>query len=437
MYGIDSPLLDACRGYADASPVRFHMPGHKGRAVFSSPDISLDLTELPRTGTATEPGDEIFSAAYGEASKLYGTSATVYSAGGATLALQAAVALAKARKSVFACFRSVHRSVINAFALLDIDPVWIDSAEDIPRGSAVVVTSPDYYGRMADIGRLADTAHERESLLIVDCAHGAHLAFYDGGRLHPLRRGADIVADSLHKTLPALTGSALLHAMPADITAEECQAAMRLFGSTSPSYLINLSTERCLFAMSREGEALHSALLRKINAVREELSGIGCELLSRGLRDPFRVVLRMDNARSFERKLSENGVICEFADRRHIVLIPSVCCTDGDFERLTEVCAGLADLSVPCREPETDDIYGIEPPPKAMSLRSAVLSPHETVDTDEAVGRVCGEAATPYPPGVPAVMPGEIFTREAAGVLIEGGCRRVCAVKEKIRNADI
>ena len=184
MHEIDTPITRACSAYAASSPARFHMPGHKSRGGISPYD-ALDLTELGATGNAMEGGDDVFSAAFREASALYGTSATVYSAGGATLALQGAIALASRRVKRFACFRAVHRSVINAFALLGIDPVWISGPEEIPDNAAVVVTSPDYYGRMADIRRLSDVAHRRGGLLVVDCAHGAHLAFYDGGRLHP------------------------------------------------------------------------------------------------------------------------------------------------------------------------------------------------------------------------------------------------------------
>lgn len=431
MYCIDNPIEQACGGYSASSPVRFHMPGHKGKSDFSSPDIALDLTELPHTGSAAEPGDEIFSAAYAEAAKLYGSSATVYSAGGTTLALQAAIAAASARKKVFACFRPIHRSAVNAMALLGVDPVWISSPDMIPENSAVLVTSPDYYGRMADIKTLADTVHSKNGLLVVDGAHGAHLAFYRSGVYHPLRLGADLVAESLHKTLPALTGSALLHAAPDEITAAECLSYTRLFGSTSPSYLINLSTERCLYIMSRSGDSLLGRLLDRINGTVSRLEALGYEFLSLGPRDPFRVVFRMKNARSFGSELEKQGIVCEFYDREHVVLIPSVNNTDEDFERLSAACGRLAPALMPAG-PESrasDDFYGIPEPPKAMSLREAVLAAHETVPASQAVGRICGEAATPYPPGVPAVMPGEIITPEAADVSLEGGLEYLTVIK--------
>ena len=426
MHEIDTPITRACSAYAASSPARFHMPGHKGRGGISPYD-ALDLTELGATGSAMEGGDDVFSAAFREASALYGTSATVYSAGGATLALQGAIALASRRVKRFACFRAIHRSVINAFALLGIDPVWISGPEEIPDNAAVVVTSPDYYGRMADIRRLSDAAHRRGGLLVVDCAHGAHLAFYDGGRLHPLRNGADLAADSLHKTLPALTGSALLHAM-GGVTAEECLSAMRLFGSTSPSYLINLSTERCLSLMSREGEKLHAGLLARLSEVRRRLSEMGFTALSSEPRDPFRLVLRMENARDIAARLEDAGVIPEFADSRHIVTIPSVMTSDSDLERLLSALERLRDIVVRSPEPEDTDAAPPLRPEKAMTLRQAALSPHVTVAAARSAGMICGEAATPYPPGVPAVMPGEIISREAAELLVSSGVMTVSAV---------
>ena len=431
MHHIDNPIFRACQAYVSASPVRMHMPGHKGRPDFMPPEISLDLTELKETGSATEYGDDVFSAAFTEASKLYGTSATVYSAAGSTLALQAAIKLAAGMKPVFACFRSIHRSAVNAMALLGIDPVWIYSPDEIPHDAAVIVTSPDYYGRMADIASLSALTHERNGILIVDGAHGAHLWFYGGGYLHPLKKGADFVAESLHKTLPALTGSALLHAAKKDVTADDCLSAMRLFCSTSPSYLINLSSEACLYRMSRSGDALLSGLLRRTEDFISGAEPLGYHFLRGCDTDPFRITIRTKDGRRLGKELSERGVVCEFSDSGSVVLIPSVSSTEEDFRRLTDACLDLTELSSPPQSEDLSGICDIPAPEKAMTLREAVLSPHETVRTAESAGRICCEAATPYPPGVPVVMPGEIISTEAAEILSRSGIDSVRVTKHR------
>ncbi|MGI6743252.1 MAG: hypothetical protein ACOX4O_06305 [Eubacteriales bacterium] len=420
MYEIKQPLFDGMSAYIASSTARFHMPGNKGTAGLT-PDAFYDLTEHTQTGNSLSPakGDP-FDLAYNEAAKLYGTAATVYSAFGSTGALMAAVRLGHIAKGRFACPRALHKSIINAFTLLGIQPEWIDIKGEIPKGCAVIVTSPDYYGRMIDIGELSRKCRENDSLLIVDSAHGAHLKFHGEGALHSINCGADISVDSLHKTLPALTGSALLHISSGmGFGRDDALAAMKLFVSTSPSFLINLSTERCLYRMSRCGREELSRLLSLILSAQSRLESIGYELLTENPRDPFRMVIRAENAGEIADGLRKKGVEYEFFDRRDIVFIPSVMNTESDFERLVAAAAELK--PVKATEPLPDMIYDIPTPESIMTLREASLAAHRTVMLEDSVGLICASPLYPYPPGVPAVMPGELISKEAANLLLNSG----------------
>ncbi|MBQ7721158.1 MAG: hypothetical protein IJT56_11290, partial [Clostridia bacterium] len=195
--------------------------------------------------------------------------------------------------------------------------------------------------------------------------------------------------------------------------------------------LINLSSEACLYQMSRWGDALLSGLLRRTEGFISATEPLGYHFLRGDDTDPFRITIRTKDGRRLGNELSERGVVCEFSDSGSVVLIPSVSSTDEDFRRLTDACLDLTELSSPPQSEDLSGICDIPEPEKVMPLREAVLSPHETVRTAESAGRICCEAATPYPPGVPVVMPGEIISTEAAEILSRSGIDSVRVTKHR------
>jgi arginine/lysine/ornithine decarboxylase len=229
-------LSDTLDNYARQNPVRFHMPGNKGRISRFNFDMSADVTELPFTDNLYNPDgetgiiyrleDKIAACFFPDTDCVH----SVISCGGATLCIQGALlTLARLsrhnREKFLICDRASHISLINALALLNITPLWICSgnacefisrAEDYIKiyGNAVIgafVTSPDYYGKMKDIKAISGLCKKYSVPLVTDNSHGSHLAFHKDGELHPIKAGADISVDSVHKTLPALTGAAILH----------------------------------------------------------------------------------------------------------------------------------------------------------------------------------------------------------------------------------
>lgn len=260
-----SPLLDSVNNYALEDKARFHTPSHKGRAdclPFNSDFLKYDVTELPQTGSLFD-GVGPTSEAERLATDFFGTRATLFSAGGCSLCIQTMFGLVSGRGKKVICARQVHRSAVNAMALLGPEPVWVwnrpemnstlpgrVSAEDVETLlkterdiAAIYLTSPDYYGVMSDIEAIARVAKKYGVPLLVDNAHGAHLR-YVGEKLHPLLLGATMTADSAHKTLPVLTGGAWLHINAAEYVPYARQTAA-LFASTSPSYPVMMSLDAC------------------------------------------------------------------------------------------------------------------------------------------------------------------------------------------------
>ena len=425
-----TPLYSALVNHRNLRRASFHTPGHKNSPAALPSDLySLDFTELPDTGSLYD-GTGPIPAAEKLAAELFGTARTCLSAGGCTLCIQAMLRLAAPRGGNILCSRVIHRSAVNAMALLGIQPVWAMPGDVVPAvrkaGSicAVYVTSPNYYGQLLDIPAIAAACREKGVPLLVDCAHGTHLMFTEPN-LHPLTFGAAMTADSAHKTLGVLTGGAWLNIADARF-APDAKSAMALFGSTSPGFPVLASLD-----LAREWLGTHPGaygpLQRKVSEIRKFALSRGIAL-PEGPCDPTRITLDTSQIGLTGTQTAERfraaGVEPEYADGAYAVLIATPFNTDEDFERLCRAVAAL-----PAGRP-LQRKTGFPPlPPAAAGLRESLLAETETVELSQAAGRVAAEAACPCPPGVPAVMPGERITPETAEFLCRYGFLTIKVLK--------
>lgn len=429
---MDAPLYSALRRHAALGRSSFHTPGHKNNPEALPGDLfSLDFTELPDTDSLYEDSGPIREAER-KASALFQTARTCFSADGCTLCIQAMLRLAAPRGGKILCSRVIHRSAVNAMALLGIEPVWA-MPRDIARASAsspgiqaVYVTSPDYYGRLLDLGPAAAACRARGIPLLVDCAHGAHLMFTDPV-LHPLRSGASMTADSAHKTLGVLTGGAWLNIADRRYSADAKQA-MALFGSTSPSYPVLASLDLAR-AWLEEHPGAFRLLEEKVREIRSAALGRGIRI-PEGTLDPTRITLDTASAGVDGRRAADffrsGGIEPEYADAGFVVLIATPFNTQEDFRRLKSAVLSLP-LSPGKAERKPAELPPIEP--AAAGLREAILGESESVEVSCAKGRIAAETACPCPPGVPVVMPGERISREAADFLSGYGILRMKVLK--------
>lgn len=427
-------LKEAVDRYLAAGRARFHMPGHKGLW-----DMTEDITEVEGADSLYESAGPIRELEQ-EMARIYGSGASLLSAGGATLCIQAMLGLCGPGAKIVAG-RGLHRSAVNAMILLGQEPVWIypepagwfrgayrardvrSALERHPDAAAVYVTSPDYYGGMSDLAAIAKVCGCFQKPLLVDNAHGAHLKFFTN--LHPMDQGAAMCADSLHKTLPAMTGGAALHLRDAGLK-QEAKRAMAMFGSTSPSYPIMLSCERALGWARRRG-TLFSETAARFAALASAAAAHGF-LLPDGSWDPAKLTLGFGHAGISDGEFGEyvraQGVEPEYTGGGVCVFMGNPLNGDDDFKRLERVAAGR---TLCARRPPPPP-----PPPleKALALREAAFSTSVEVPVENAVGRVAAAEIAPCPPGIPVVMCGERVDGPMAAYLARLGVETLRVIVE-------
>ena len=460
-------LNDIIAQYTDKNPVRFHMPGHKGKNFcFEYPEYSgnnlsykSDITELFFTDNLYNPDlnmgliydlEKRISDCFFENKNIV----SLILCGGATLCIQGAM-LSLIRnnnsynsynrynsengKLYIICDRTSHISFINALSLLDINPLWVYPDENFTERInyfcgkyknnhminiiGAFATSPDYFGCMKNIFEISLECKRYSLPLVIDNSHGSHLAFYKNGSLHPINCGADISIDSVHKTLPALTGAAVIHANKNygnDNKNNEIRECLKIFASTSPSFLILQSIENMIDYLEKAGKSEHARLINDIDLLRKRISEsseligmfktVNMNTETKELHDPYRIVLSAENSgEKLYYYLFENNITCEFFDKDNVIIIPSVLNHTEDFDKLFGVLKKFAEIN-PVKPGKGRKLhkYNFHVNHEiALSLNSAMKFPRETVLLENSIDRISAESVFAYPPGIPLVLPGE------------------------------
>lgn len=430
---ISTPILDFAERYAASGTLRLHMPGHKGKPILGCE--ALDLTEIQGTEKLIEDSER-------NAAAVFLSGKTLYSAEGSSLCIRAMVYLALLARpgAPIVAARNVHAAFVSAAALCGAEIVWLwpetrsslcecliapEALEAVLASlpappAAVYVTSPDYLGNLADIPALAAVCRKHDTPLLVDNAHGAYLKFLPHS-LHPLDQGAAMCCDSAHKTLPVLTGGAYLHIAkdaPAEFSANGARA-MALFASTSPSWLILASLDRCNALLCGDYPARLAKAAAALERLRQRLRERGWELSG---SDPLRLTLRGDGF-AIAARLRRSGVEPEYADRDFCVLMATPENPPGSGEYLAAVLGEAPPAAPPLPSLPAGRCE------RVCSPREALFVPWETVPLRDALGRVCAAAALSCPPAVPAVISGERIGPEALALLDYYGTEQVAVLK--------
>jgi arginine decarboxylase len=489
--------LETLRDYIAGGTYAFHTPGHKaGR--FTPPELvelwgqqtfDYDLPAMTATDNTLHP-THCVKEAQELAAEVFGAAATFYLGGGATTGIAAMILAAVPPGGTTLLPRNVHRSVAAALVLSGARPRFIEpevlpqcgalgltaaAIEEAitgvacprPRGhaeaekdmatsadlrghatqharpSAVLLTRPTYYGLARDLSDVSKVCRQHGIPLLVDEAHGPHFRFLPEGSPRPaLDEGADLVAQSCHKTLGSLVGTAQVHVgRRSPVGAERVRDALNLLQTTSPNYLQLVSLDVNRRYMASDGARLFATavdeaavLIKFINALPglHVLSVDDDPSLAGHRRDPLRLVINVAGAgwTGYEAELllrTKYKIEDELSDWFNIVLVLS---PNDDPAARQRLLLGLQEISVnrrPVKHSEIDTAtHLLQPaiPPLAMTPRDAALGPKVAVPLGDSIGRVCAESIMFYPPGIPLLMPGEEVTPDIIEVckqLLAGG----------------
>lgn len=440
-----TPIVSFLKSYQEKSPVRMHMPGHKGAGILGFE--GMDLTEI-------YGADELFAAegiikeSEQNASNLFGCP-TYYSTQGSTLCIQTMCTIlcqdakSKGKKPKILAGRNAHRSFIHAAALLDFEIEWLYGnsdylsckihAEDLEKAiieshpTAVYLTNPDYLGNLLDIKSLASVCKKHNVLLAIDNAHGAYLRFLEPS-LHPIDLGADLCCDSAHKTLPVLTGGAYLHLSDSlnQVWKNDVKHFMEYFSSTSPSYLIMASLDAANEVLDTTFRNSLFECVRSVVSLKNTLVQHGYTILS---GEPMKITISTKEfgytGNEIANLLMECDIYPEFYDSDYIVLMPSPYNTKDDLKRLETCLCGIERKPILINKPPK-----LEQSKKAMNVRQALFSSSITLDVSKSLGQVCSSVTVSCPPAILPVIPGEVISESSIEVMKYYGIETVRVVKE-------
>ncbi len=433
-----APLYDALCAFARQDGLRMHMPGHKGRAMtplFSA--AAIDYTELAPTGNLYT-GEGPIAEAEHLAASAFGAAAAYFLTGGSTQGVLAGLALCALPGDTILLDRNTHRSFFSAMALLDLHPVYLnvpdaDHVEEILAAhegiKTVCVTSPTYFGVVADIAAIAAVCRRHGARLLVDEAHGAHFSFVGRGPC-AAGRGAAISISSAHKTLPALGGGALLFtdgSFPPALVRERTA----MFGTSSPSYPVMASIDWARAYLTGPGGEAYRRTAEAVAALRREINSRGVfHALTEedGLvLDPTRLTVEtscagLDGRRAAALLAERWHIWPEMDNCRCVVFILTCCDSEGDIARLAEALRALEEAAG-CKGNRPAEALPPAPPEpeQRCSVRAAVFARRRTRTLRDAAGCVSAVSVAPYPPGVPVIAPGERITAEVLDYLARTG----------------
>ena len=430
---MDASLYEMLKELHTSGRYPFHMPGHKRGADGSllSPFFSYDITEIHGFDDLHNASGVIRDIEK-RAADVYGADEAFLSVNGSTAGILAAISSISGGKdgSPVLIGRNAHSSAINALYLNRLTPVWMypgltpfgsggvispsqvhDSPDKPYRG--VFITSPTYDGVVSDVSGIADAAHARSCPLITDCAHGAHFGLHADLPKSPVTLGSDITVVSLHKTLPSLTQTALVLVKGDLVDRDRLKFFLRAYQTSSPSYPLMASAGECLRLVSEDNGAYLSKLLSYKKRILKETASFSYLRVPGEdvIRDPSKIVVICENGYELFETLRTRFLIdAEMASLHHVVFILTSGDTDEGVSRLIRALSALDEPSRRFDGESLSHAAALYPEDTACPLWEAVDGGSKTVPLEEAAGKVSADTVSPYPPGIPLLVPGEVFT---------------------------
>lgn len=472
------PLYDSLIEYGKTDHYPCHMPGHKrnGGSVRGFSDFfQIDITEIDGFDNLHQ-AEGIIRQAQERAAGLYGAEETFFLVNGSTCGILSAIAAVTDRRDTILIARNCHKSVYHAAFLQELEVKYLypgeipefgisdavspeavrTALEQFPESRAVVITSPTYEGVIADIQEIARIVHEKDRILIVDEAHGAHLGLAQDMPENAVRQGADLVIHSLHKTLPSMTQTALLHVNGGRVNRERLRRYLSIYQSSSPSYVLMAGMDACILEVKEHADFLFARLRQYYEKFMRQMEmcgniRIGSPEAVRGKGYCFRAWdicklvisvkgVSMSGQALYDILREEFHLQMEMAAADYVLAIMTIADEEEGWQRLADALRRIdgrieeeKKISVPMaacsvKERQTFAPAGVQSaPPVKMTIAQALNAVYgsrsvggiKEIPLAQAAGRVSGNFVCLYPPGIPLLVPGEVMEEHIVGKIKE------------------
>ncbi|WP_042479119.1 aminotransferase class I/II-fold pyridoxal phosphate-dependent enzyme [Bacillus ndiopicus] len=438
----ERPLVEALQKFAGQEPHSLHVPGHKNGSISNLPKemqqaLRYDMTELTGLDDFHQP-EEAIAEAEELLRQTYEADRSFFLVNGSTVGNLAMIYATCQRGDTVLVQRNAHKSIFHALELVGVQPVYLapewdeytftpthidlnvvkEALQHFPNVKAVILTSPTYYGVVTEqLKSIIDLCHTYKIPVLVDEAHGAHFIASDSFPMSALALGADIVVQSAHKTLPAMTMASFLHVKSSLVESEKVNKYLRMLQSSSPSYLLLASLDDARHYVSTYIEADAHYLMEKRMQWIESLRAID-ELLVIEVDDPLKLLLRVRGYTGFQFKeqLERNQLYVELADAEQVLVILPLL-KRGDAYPFADMRIRIKEAVAVLLTTEKEALPKLS---EQFSLTKIVMPEYSFEEVEQlekewipymrAIGRVAASMIIPYPPGVPLFIPGEKIT---------------------------
>ncbi|MFI8578159.1 aminotransferase class I/II-fold pyridoxal phosphate-dependent enzyme [Rossellomorea aquimaris] len=441
-----TPLIEAIEKHRSAKPISFHVPGHKnGLLMDDQPFYQSDVTELSGLDDLNDPHEAIREAE-DLLTDVYGTMNSYFLVNGSTVGNIAAILASCSPGDPVFVQRNCHKSVLNGIKLAKAVPILIETEwndegtalgirldalkealKAFPRVKACVLTYPTYYGFTYNIDQIIEELHKHDVTCIVDEAHGAHFTLGSPFPESAIECGADIVVHSAHKMLPAMTMGSYLHITSPRVSERKVKEYLTMLQSSSPSYPIMASLDYARSYIGTFTKEDKEQNLKEINKFVQALEGVHPQLIVKGTDDPLKVVMKLAGRSGYtlQQLLESEGIYPELADPDYVLLILPLLKRNRSFpyqEAINRIRMALGNEPII----EKIKIHETNRSNSQVLYTTLALSFEDMEEKEEALiplhaaeGEISAGMVTPYPPGIPLLIPGERITSHAIERLTE------------------
>jgi len=433
-------LYDKLVLYNEEDYYPMHMPGHKRNTKMMQMvnPYAIDITEINGFDNLHQP-EGILKQLSQRLSRIYGAEKSFPLINGSTAGILAGISAATNRGDKVLLARNSHKSVYHAVMLMGLVPVYSypRQVEGIPVNGGilaleiedlliklkdiklVVITSPTYEGVVSDIKEIAKVVHTHGAILLVDEAHGAHFGFHEYFPKSAVNLGADLIVQSLHKTLPAFTQTAVLHSNLEHLN-HKIEQYLAIYQSSSPSYLLMAGMDRLVSMLEDNSKALFDSFEERLKEFHHSIEAlkylkIWNPLIARQLGeydlDPSKITISVRDTILTGHQLLEilrekYHIVMEMEAPDYVLGMTSICDTKEGFERLTKALLAIDGRLCIYDVQKNRSAIHIKPV-QAMLPQEVMEQKSEQIKLSNSIGRISATFISLFPPGSPVLVPGE------------------------------